>query len=164
MSGKEIDFVIKKGTMVVGIQMNRSIIKARTFRLFLPGTGSWGKGFPTLRRPRVSSRLCTMVRYPDSPFPHNPPYGTMGLRLLFCLILSIALANSLNDWHLTSVNIWILFIGWYGLVQKFATFVRRSKVYPYKRQVFVYIFGWLTRVVTGSWYLCGIVEESTKSK
>lgn len=36
---------------------------------------------------------------------HNPPYGTMGLRLLFCLILSIALANSLNDWRLTSVNI-----------------------------------------------------------
>ena len=26
-------------------------------------------------------------------------------RLLFCLILSIALANSLNDWRLTSVNI-----------------------------------------------------------
>ena len=87
----------------LGIQMNRSIIKARTFRLFLPGTGSWGKGFPTLRRPRVSSRLCTRVRYPDSPFPHNPPYGAMGLRLLFCLSLSIALANSLDDRCLTSV-------------------------------------------------------------
>lgn len=37
--------------------------------------------------------------------PIIPPYGTMGLRLLFCLILSIALANSLNDWRLTSVNI-----------------------------------------------------------
>ena len=43
-------------------------------------------------------------------------------RLLFCLFLSIALANSLNDWRLTSLNIRILFIGWYGLVQKFATF------------------------------------------
>ena len=41
---------------------------------------------------------------------------------LFQTLLSIALANSLNDWRLTSLNIRILFIGWYGLVQKFATF------------------------------------------
>ena len=30
---------------------------------------------------------------------------TMGLRLLFCLILPIALTNSLNDWRLTSGNL-----------------------------------------------------------
>ena len=40
----------------------------------------------------------------------------------FSKLSSIALANSLNDWRLTSLNIRILFIGWYGLVQKFATF------------------------------------------
>ena len=39
----------------------------------------------------------------DALISHNPPYGTMGLRLLFCLSLSIALANSLDDWCLTSV-------------------------------------------------------------
>ena len=36
---------------------------------------------------------------------HKPPYRTMGLRLSFCLFLSIVLAKSLNDWRLTSVNI-----------------------------------------------------------
>ena len=65
------------------------------------------------------------------------------LRRSLCLPLSVALAKSLNDWRLTCVNIGILFIGWYGLVQKFATFVRRSKVYPYKdKYLFTFLADW----------------------
>ena len=41
----------------------------------------------------------------DALISHNPPEGTMGSALLFCLFLAIALAKSLNDWRLTSVNI-----------------------------------------------------------
>ena len=46
--------------------------------------------------------------------------------------------------------------------EKIAIFVKRSKDYPYKRQVFVYIFGCLTRVVTGWWYICGIVGKARR--
>ena len=41
----------------------------------------------------------------------------------------------------------------YGLTEKIVNFVRLSKDYPYKRQVIVYIFGRLTRIVNIVRYL-----------